>query len=61
MDDDEEDGLPTTQEDNAIMVKQISDDLPQEAISPTDPSNQLMMMGKQNSKSRSFAEPQAAR
>ena len=61
--DDEEDGLPKIQEASDILVKQNSDYIADSnEIAPTEePSSQFKIVAKQNSKSRSFADPPQAR
>ena len=60
--DDGGDGLPEVQEATDILVKQKSDDLPDTIeITPEEPSEQFRIVAKQNSKSRSFADPPPAR
>ena len=58
--DDEEDGLPKTQEANDIIVRQKSGEL--DKIDAPDPiSSSFQIADNKNSKSRSFAEHQPAR
>ena len=62
IDDEEEDGLPKTCEDHDVFVlhPRISGEIPdgQELREPH--SSSAIYLGKRNSKSRSFAEPQQA-